>query len=576
LRPFGREEKLRTSMLTFSKDPKAAETEMRAIIFYLTAFGYIDGEFDLSEQRFIRGYIRKLVEARATDAMPDASNEVKGEIVSRFAAHFHEVFEEIDRGIRSYFTEVVGHGEDLQKFVYSKLKLRSYEIFQSFDHENQLSLLATIDELIHADGHVHPAEAKFRDEVRALLDAKVPVHALSGEAGAAVKIESEAERSVNSGGESPFFATAEDHYSLDPVRLRKQIEVDHRLIVDTRKKLDEIRAKGEGKLRGKHTVKELAGEAPFLDGHVLVHPVTPGTEYELTVLGDLHGCYSCLKAALLQSDFLAKVEAYRLNPAANVCPKLVLLGDYIDRGLFSYNGVLRTVMQLFLSAPEHVYTLRGNHEYYIEYNGRIYGGVRPAEAINTLIDHMPHEMFEAYMLLFESLPNVLLFGTSLFVHAGIPRDDTLREKYKDLSSLNDPDVRFQMLWSDPSAAEYIPEELQKENARFPFGRMQFLRFMERLGCNTLVRGHEKIDEGFSSVYPGSSVQLLNVFSAGGATNADLPEGSSYRDVTPMAVTMRIGKAGTSVTPWKIDFARFNDPKRNRFFAAAPEISHVAE
>ena len=34
-------------------------------------------------------------------------------------------------------------------------------------------------------------------------------------------------------------------------------------------------------------------------------------------------------------------------------------------------------MQLYLSAPDHVYVLRGNHEYYIEYNGRIYGGVKP-------------------------------------------------------------------------------------------------------------------------------------------------------------------------------------------------------
>ena len=34
-------------------------------------------------------------------------------------------------------------------------------------------------------------------------------------------------------------------------------------------------------------------------------------------------------------------------------PLLVLLGDYIDRGLFSLNGVLRTALQLFVTAPEH-------------------------------------------------------------------------------------------------------------------------------------------------------------------------------------------------------------------------------
>jgi hypothetical protein len=44
----------------------------------------------------------------------------------------------------------------------------------------------------------------------------------------------------------------------------------------------------------------------------------------------------------------------------------------------------------------------------------------------------------------------------------------------------------------------------------------------------------------------------------------------------MALTMSIRDTGTSITPWRIDFARFNDPNRNRFFASAPEIEHVAE
>jgi len=34
------------------------------------------------------------------------------------------------------------------------------------------------------------------------------------------------------------------------------------------------------------------------------------------------------------------------------------------------------------------------------------------------------------------------------------------------------------------------------------------------------------------------------------------------------------EAGTAqVTPWLIDYKRFNDPKRNRFFATPPEIEH---
>src|SRR5207253_340567 len=83
--------------------------------------------------------------------------------------------------------------------------------------------------------------------------------------------------------------------------------------------------------------------------------------------GDLHGCYSILKATLLQSKFFDRVEAYRKDPSLPY-PLLVLLGDYIDRGLFSLNGVLRTALQLFVTAPDHVVMLRGNHEYYVEVN----------------------------------------------------------------------------------------------------------------------------------------------------------------------------------------------------------------
>jgi hypothetical protein len=557
-------------MLTFSKDPKVAEEEMQAIIFYLTAFGYIDGDFDTSEKTFIKDYIRKLVEGRAQTAMADATIAQRNEVVDRFVRHFHEVFEEIDRSIRGYFDEVVGPGETVKSFVYAKLKLRSYEIFKSFAPDNQAQLLATVDELISADGKIHPSEEKFRAEVRALLDSSAPMPGVSGLA-VQLQIDRVADRAAPV-GDHPFFAS-EDHYSKDPVRIRRQISGDYELIRATRAKLDEQREKGQGQLAGVRSFKELEGRKPFLDGHVYYHPEEPGKEYELTVLGDLHGCYSCLKAAVLQSNFFARVEAYRLDPKHNPCPKLVLLGDYIDRGRFSYNGVLRTVMQLFLAEPEHVYPLRGNHEYYIEYNGRIYGGVQPAEAINTLVGFMPKEMFEAYMQLFESLPNMLVFGKTLFVHAGIPRDRTFKAKFKDLSSLNEPELRFEMMWSDPSQADYIPEDLQAENARFPFGRLQFFRFMELLGLDILVRGHEKIEAGFKAVYPPGGPQLLNLFSAGGDTNDDLPPDSSYRDVMPMALTMRIGKGTTQVTPWRIDYERWNDPELNRFFASPPEIEH---
>src|SRR4051794_5371526 len=209
-------------MLTFSTNPDVAEQQMNAIIFYLTAFGYIDGEFDFTEKTFVRIYIRQLVTARARAAMPDADPKERDEIVNKFVGHFHEVFEQIDRSVKDLFDEAVADGEDVEKFVYAKLKLRSYEIFQTFERDNQNELLATVDELIYADGSVHPAEKKFRDELEALLDSTsalspADIEILREQSKVAIAQPVQGARPKVE--DHPFFAKFEQHYSADPDRI---------------------------------------------------------------------------------------------------------------------------------------------------------------------------------------------------------------------------------------------------------------------------------------------------------------------------------------------------------------------
>jgi hypothetical protein len=557
-------------MITFSDDPQRAEEQMRAIILYLSGLGYVDGEFDGSEKAFVRGYIRKLIEHRVASAKI-ADEVLRKEMTERYTTHFLEVFEEIDRSIQALFAQTVASGEKVETYVYSNIKLRCYEVFQELDDASRKALLETVNELIMADGVVHPNEARFRDELQALLATEIPLDEAEMEEIRPVEVKVEpAALPLPRLQNHPFLERLEQHYSRDPVRLREQAAADYGMIERVIAKLDEQRAAGAGRLAGKQSVAELAGGGPFLDGGVYVLP--PAGDVELIVLGDLHGCYSCLKGALLQSDFFAKVQAYKSDPANHPDVKLVLLGDYIDRGMYSYSGVLRTVLQTFLTAPEHVYVLRGNHEYYFEHEGKIYGGVRPAEAILTHEPYMPKEMFGVMMRLFEALPHMLLSDRFCFVHGGIPRDELIDERWKDLASLNDVDMRFQMLWSDPSQADFVPRDLQAESARFAFGRLQLRSFMARLGANIMVRGHTKVVEGFKKIIDDGIVVLLNLFSAGGERNDDLPSDSSYREVKPMALTIRRSAAGeATITPWEIDYARFNNPERNAFFRAPPEI-----
>jgi len=562
--------------MNFSDDPNLAEQQMHAIIFYLTTFGYIDGDFDAKEKAFVRKYIGDLVSQRADQAMKNADVGIKKEIVGKFTAHFHQVFEGIDESVRELFTESVAQNEDPTAFVHSKLKVRCFEIFQSFDRPGQEQLMSTIDELIMADGQVHPAEAQFRAELASLLDAGAGIELEEDDEGRPTVEVSGPIKVERVAANHPFFNPTEFHYSADHEQLNQQIAADRGLLDRAAALWADQRKTGIGKLAGKKSVAELVNEGPFLDGHIYWQPAVPGKKYDITVLGDIHGCYSVLKATLMQSKFFDKVDAYRRDPQNNVEPRLVLMGDYIDRGLFSLNGVLRIVLQLFATAPEFVTVLRGNHEYYVEYKGNIYGGVKPAEAINTLKPHVPMEVFRHYQSTFEVMPNMLFFDRMLFVHGGIPKDRILKEKYQDLSSLNDPDIRFQMMWSDPSTADVIPADLQDKSARFAFGKMQFKSFMQRVGCHTMFRGHEKVNEGFVVSYDDPAARLITLFSAGGSDNDDLPQGSGYRQVTPMALTIEHGPEGTKLTPWAPDYKTFNDPKHNAFFQVPPEIAHKAD
>ena len=177
------------------------------------------------------------------------------------------------------------------------------------------------------------------------------------------------------------------------------------------------------------------------------------------------------------------------------------------------------------------------------------------------------------MHFFEAMPNMLLFDRLLFVHAGIPRDAALAEKYVDLASLNDPDLRFQMMWSDPVATDSIPVEMQRTNPRFSFGRRQFYEFMQRTGMQVMVRGHEQIERGFELFYDLGDRALIDVFSAGGYDNADLPIDSSYRAVTPMALTVEHGQGTPVFTPWPLQYRPFNFAPHNGLYRPQPLLEY---
>ena len=505
--------------------------------------------------------------AERAAAIADATE--RADVVARWSKHYGEVLDEMDRDILCHFTESVCDGESQQGFVVAKLKLGAFELLGGFSDDDRQSILAAIDELMHADGEVHPNERAFRDDLAKLLDTPLELEEADIEPiEEGVVAFGDAIKPAPRVPDHPLLKPFEWDFASDPEIFAAQAAGDMALIQRALDVLARQRAAGNGKLRGAAGFGAFFGQAPFLDQHVYVLPANPAREVELLVIGDLHGCYSCLKAALMQADFFEKVENHRRDPENHPATYLVLLGDYIDRGRFSYSGTLRAVLQLLTNLPDNVFVLRGNHEYYVEIRGQVLAPVRPSEAMDSIRNRASKDVLAAYMRLFEELPNMLVFDKTLFVHGGIPRDATVEAKWEGLHSLNDKEMRFEMLWSDPSDADVIPEELQAENARFPFGRKQFQRFMGRIGCKTLVRGHERVRDGFRKDYDGPEGVLVTLFSAGGATNADLPETSNYREVSPMALTVRYKDGLSTFTPFEIDYVRYNDPTVNAFFRTA--------
>jgi len=543
-----------------------AAAQFALYVDLLLTVGYIDGVFHHREREFVQRYLDSAL--ALIERGGQGSPAERAQIRASWRAHFDELYARLNTEIAALAADVPAPGDG--DFVPTRLKVRAVAIFRSFAPADQAVALELVQALMRSDGVVTPPEQRLYEELTTYFTAPgtgAATPAPATKPAAAPMIIGPRRWRELVAYAHPLLDPLEQTYSPHPVERQSQIAWDYQLVQYVIEQWNRQRAAGAGRLGGVTDVGQIPAGSRFLDGHV--HVLRPDRPTELIVLGDLHGCYSCLKAALLQSNFIQRVWAHQWDPDRYPDVKLILLGDYIDRGRFSFDGVLRAVLQLRAAMPDHVFALRGNHEYFVWIENTMYSGVHPAEALASLTPVVPPEMLEAYRVLFESMPTSLLVDRTLYVHGGVPREDTLAERYRDLSSLNDPILRFQMMWSDPAATDHVPLELQRKNPRFAFGRDQFRAFMERAGLGVLVRGHEQVEHGFEVTYDLGDRLLLNLFSAGGHDNDDLPPGAPYRRVTPMALTVEHDQGPPRATPWPLQYRPFNYEPHNGLYRPQP-------
>lgn len=160
-------------------------------------------------------------------------------------------------------------------------------------------------------------------------------------------------------------------------------------------------------------------------------------------VGDVHGCYDLLIGLLarLGEDAAA---------ATGHTPTLILLGDYVDRGLDSAR-VLEALCLLRARAPFEVCLLKGNHEEallnfldtpadgapWIAFGGAatlLAYGVEPpapgdpAQAYVAARDELLRRMPAAHLRLLQTLDLMAVVGDYAFVHAGVAPGEALRRQ----------------------------------------------------------------------------------------------------------------------------------------------------
>jgi len=268
------------------------------------------------------------------------------------------------------------------------------------------------------------------------------------------------------------------------------------------------------------------------------------------VVGDIHGQWDDLEQLFSQINF---------NISAGF--RILFLGDYVDRGLYSIECLSR-LLALKLLYPDYIYLLRGNHED-LDSND-IYGLSTECSmyySLQTYLNITTH--------LWPSLPLCAVIDSKLFcVHGGIPLFQTTAEaqkKYQEIKilpriALGASPTRFalapaklsaqllqhvnlvqDLLWSDPASDENNQPKLFRESER-GMGKIWSQKatkvWNKANGFTHIIRGHQVVNSG---IFYSHQKKVITVFSA-----------SMYCGLGNAASILKIWAPGTfEAVSWKI-------------------------
>lgn len=222
----------------------------------------------------------------------------------------------------------------------------------------------------------------------------------------------------------------------------------------------------------------------------------------VNIIGDIHGQYNDL------------VKLIKLGGSADNS-KFLFLGDYVDRGEFSFEVVI-LVCCLKLNYPKNVFLLRGNHEcreMTTRFNFR-----------DEVLEKYDQEVYNLITDLFDCLPLAAIINNKfLALHGGISPELRKISDFNKVKRFREPPkagLFCDILWSDPvdnSSGDlnqlYIPNRQRK--CSYVFGAESLSKFLYKNNLLTIIRAHEVQLEGYKMLkWRGNDFpQVITIFSA---------------------------------------------------------------
>jgi len=258
----------------------------------------------------------------------------------------------------------------------------------------------------------------------------------------------------------------------------------------------------------------------------VMYLAAPTEQSSLTIVGDLHGSLADLNCILN--------EIGEPSPSNRV----LFNGDFVDRGTHGIEVLLVLLVYKCLH-PESVHLNRGNHEDALV--NQSYGFQQEC------VQKYDKTMFKMIVQLFKNLPLCAVVGggpansdRGLFVvHGGLFSDpdatlDSIsaieRKKYSTVmlqtKRPSEEDVLIEeMLWSDPTADGSLGLFRSDRGCGIEFGPDVTVGWLKSIGCHSLVRSHECIEDGCEFVpinLPPNKKRysIYTVFSASNYSDGD--------------------------------------------------------